>query len=430
MANYDTSFKKLSVEGGNIRKTTSGKFTAEISYKENGKYKRTRKNFSTQEKAESYLKAQAEIREETGLQTFKFSQHQIADFQHALETLSKEGMQDVKLSEIVNYYVERKRVVLEQWTVAEAVEKRLANMQARNLRPASIVSTTKILNVFKTDYASTLVRDLTEEEVSKWIKKQNGGERRMQNVRNELSTLFNFTEENLNAFTNNICKTIKKKQAKIEDVRLAEIMTPKEVENFMRWIEENKPKYIAMFALMFWAGIRPEELTKTENFLKWEDIKFDEENELGTKGVIYVKAKTAKTRKPRKTPISANLMQWLKGVKKESGKIGFAYSSTSEVRREAVKESGLNKWVQDFPRHSYATNAGELHSMHKSAGWIGHVGGIKVFLDSYQGLTSQAQAKEYFNIMPKSFEDMLEGEGKNEVVSIDEEGVTLKTKSK
>lgn len=434
MATFNKQYGMKSVEGGNLRKTQSGKYVAEQNVKVDGKWKIRRKTFETETEAENHLKTRLEEREKHGVNLLALNEWEIADFKESLALMKREGMDSIKIVECVRYYLERNKHNLMQWTVKEAIEKRLADMERRNLRPDSITGTRKILEMFQKDFATKQVRELTEDEISKWIVKQNGGERRMKNIRNELSTLFNFVEANLNEYTNIVCKPVIKSKAKIEDSKHAEIMTPKETEMFMQYLEKNYPQYCASFALMFFAGIRPNEITRTNNPLMWEDINLDEANELGGKGVIYLKSKTAKIRKGRKLPITKNLYYWLNTYKQDSGKIGKAYSGTSEVRRKAWQEVSDKEWIQDYPRHTYATCSGEVYNLHKSAQWMGHTGGIRMYVEHYQGLTTQAKAKEYFNILPakaiKEMEELLDTDNvKASDIKINDDGVTF-TKTK
>lgn len=416
--------------------TIGGKYVAEQNIKIDGAWKVRRKTFETEAGAVEHLQESGESKEKHGTSLLTLKQWELADFQESLAMLKREGLEHVKLVETVKYYIERNKISLEQWTVAEAVQARLADMKRRNLRPDSITGTTKILNRFQKSFGKKRVRGLTQGQIEGWIINQNGSERTKENIRNEISVLLNFCEKKLNDFRNDACKPIPKSEAEIKDAKHAEIMTPAQVQKFMELVETKHLRHAPAFALMFFAGIRPKELTKTDNALTWEDIHLDEPNEIGGKGVIYIKSKTAKIRKGRKIPIMPNLFEWLNLCEEKTGKIGLAYSSTSEVRRAGMKNAKIKDWVQDYPRHSFGTNAGELYSLHKSAQWMGHVGGIKVFVEHYQGLSTQAQAQAYFEILPKAkreekgFNELIKQGEEKEIKNIqfDESGVSWETK--
>jgi hypothetical protein len=66
-----------------------------------------------------------------------------------------------------------------------------------------------------------------------------------------------------------------------------------------------------------------------------------------------------------------------------------------------MKKARLKSWPADGARHTYATAAGELHGLHKAAGWMGHSGTLTVFQSHYRGLMNHRDAEAFFNIYPE-----------------------------
>ncbi|MDF3128724.1 tyrosine-type recombinase/integrase [Kiritimatiellaeota bacterium B1221] len=377
--------------GGIIRKTTAGRWVAEI----NRDNKRRRASFDKISKAKSWIDKETSRRGDQGKDAFTLNRPQLMDAADAIHKLRTGGRKE-SLCNAVDFFLKHHPATDDRLTVEECLTRYETEMKTPSdggtpARPESIRNKRKRLTAFLTLHGERDVREITQADIDTWAKSfAHLAPRTQVNRKAELQSVLNFAEGILPEFKNTVC-TIKQKKKKGGSP--AEILTPEIVEIMLRKLEEKyPPRYAVTFALMNFAGIRPAELTRPDNPLTWESIRLD-------KGKIYVHAHTAKTGDWRDVPIFENLAAWLKRYPGK-GRISPSDSRFREARSVALKAAGLDHWPHDGARHSFGTYAGELHGLHKAAGWMGHTGGLSVFQAHYKGRATPEQAKAFFNIKP------------------------------
>lgn len=188
----------------------------------------------------------------------------------------------------------------------------------------------------------------------------------------------------------NIFKTVK--IAKIlKDKKAIEYMSVQAtIENLQAISDDFKPLY----ALMTFAGIRPEEIisdtgdgSKTD-FLKFSDVDFKRER-------ITIRASVAKTREARIISGIPNLFAWLKPIKEWRA----IYPPTATFNKWYTAKSKLpNAIPHDALRHSFATYAYYFLGVERAVELLGH--DYKTYKKHYKGLTTPEDSADYFSIMP------------------------------
>ena len=174
-----------------------------------------------------------------------------------------------------------------------------------------------------------------------------------------------------------------------------------------------RPEFKPLYALMTFAGIRPEELIFDpnskyikKNILEFQDIDFDRRQ-------IVVRAATSKTRHMRIiSNLPSNIWAWLEPIKKWKA----VYPREIEMLRQAgtrttttnaylqwrkAKDKLPFKVPQDALRHSFATYAYHKIGIEHAVEVMGHVGGYAVFAKHYKGLATPDEAEQYFSILPQ-----------------------------
>lgn len=169
-------------------------------------------------------------------------------------------------------------------------------------------------------------------------------------------------------------------------------------------IMENAGKHSAAFALMLFAGIRPEEISARSNQdrLLWENIQFDEK-------IIRIPGSVSKTGKPRLLEhLPENLWSWL-----SEGKSGPISSVSSTAVTNAAQFAGgflkregdkkqvrIRPWPFDGMRHSFATYHIALHGdPGRTSLILGHEGKTTLLHNNYRGLATKAEAERYFGTL-------------------------------
>lgn len=378
--------------GGRLRKTTAGKWCGEVS--DGGKIRRS--TFDTKAEAKEYISDMKARRNVQGRLAMALTAAQVRDALDGLHRLEAAGM-EANLCHAVDFYIKHNRPHAKDYTFKQALAAYLEELRqptdgGSQARPETLRSKKKRLATFTAKHGRQSVRKITEADVAAWVESFGDiAPRTVLNRRAELQSVFNWCETALPDFVNTVCKV---KQRRKSETAPAEILTPAQARAMLRAMEaDNPPRYAVTLALMLFAGIRPLELLRPDNPLRWENIRLDEKT-------IFIPAKTSKTRTFRTVPITANLAAWLERYPGE-GRIAPSESRFRTARTEAMKKARLKAWPADGARHTYATAAGELHGLHKAAGWMGHSGTLTVFQAHYRGLMNAKNAESFFEIYPE-----------------------------
>jgi len=187
---------------------------------------------------------------------------------------------------------------------------------------------------------------------------------------------------------------IERKPEQVEDVT---IYSPEELQGLMtacRNYGEGLDKACAAcapaFALMAFAGIRPDEVSK----LRWDDISLELEN-------IRIGPSVAKKARRRNVRINATLRAWLEIVPEDEreGKVApprWRYKA-ARVRREAGID-GHEK--QDALRHSFGTYTLAIENdLDALKGDMGHEH-VRVFFEHYHKAMTKREALPYWQVLP------------------------------
>lgn len=309
-------------------------------------------------------------------------------------------------------------------TVADLIERHLADLTARKRRPATIRDRRQRLEHFKTDFGKRAVSAITRDDVSAFLKARATGS--FNNHRLNLSALFSYALKTGAVESNPV--------AAVPGVTVERgephFWTPQTVAALLNAAAEYAPATVPAFALSAFAGLRPKEALE----LDWSNLNLDERS-------IRVPAAVAKKRRARQFAMPENLAVWLRSYARDSGPVAPSLSTmrrwgrrvatvtvlgVAEVKRRkdaargrarksdeakaatwkaierAAKEKAKGKfWPQDVLRHSFAT-----HWMAKEAheGRLAEIMGNSpaVIQRHYKGLTKAASGRDYFEIMPPS----------------------------
>ena len=187
-----------------------------------------------------------------------------------------------------------------------------------------------------------------------------------------------------------------------------QIMTPKETEANINAI---RPEFKPLYALMAFAGIRPEELiydksdknAKSDCF-KFSDIDFERKR-------IIVRASVAKTRETRIITGLANIWPWLEPIKGWKTIYPSEMTMLRPVGKRTTTKNVYQQWIQskktlpypipqDALRHSFASYAYHVFGVEKAVEILGH--DYKVYKKFYKAVATEEDSKAYFSIVPDS----------------------------
>lgn len=180
----------------------------------------------------------------------------------------------------------------------------------------------------------------------------------------------------------------------------AAVFTPAQVQAIL----EGAGRYRSALALMFFAGVRPEEIAgRGKDPLLWSHVNVPEK-------ILRIPANIAKTGKPRilqglpvnqpaeleKRFLPSTLWPWLQpGDPKEP----VCPARTRQAIETAQKITGI--WPHDVTRHTFATYAlAYLADAGLVSEWLGHEGKPTLLHTRYKGLARYEQAAEFWAIKP------------------------------
>ena len=187
-----------------------------------------------------------------------------------------------------------------------------------------------------------------------------------------------------------------------------EFLTVEDAEKILRAAEEIGGEAAAATAILFFAGIRPAELSgkykarkedgtaggEILGGLTWDKVRLDA-------GVIRLDKKVTKTLQARLVPISENLAAWLRAYGEgREGRVVKNPQAWKTMRQRIEARAGV-KWGQDFARHSFATYHFAAHGDRNALeAAMGHGESSTVLEKHYKGLASKAEAAKFWGIRP------------------------------
>ena len=155
-----------------------------------------------------------------------------------------------------------------------------------------------------------------------------------------------------------------------------------------------------VFALMAFAGIRPEEITR----LQWEAIHLDED-------CIIIGGDVAKTRSHRIIPIESNLADWLKTVPEKERTGSITPSNWAKKYQIVRKISGIGKRQQDILRHTFASaHLAAYSDFNTLQAAMGH-GTTEMILKHYKALMKKPEAVKFWSVRPDSTAPQMQAAG-------------------
>jgi integrase len=380
--------------------------------------KHVRLTFPTLKQARNCAFDKSNVAKNHGVKILAFSNKQRNDAVAALKALEPFG---VNLKHAADFYIKHNQVIdhtngteqlLTQYL--EHQEQRVANKEIRERSYSECISH---LTIFKSTMGHLVINTITASDIDKWLDTQKFKPTSRDNHRRYISGFFNWCLEQETVDANPVLRTRKIKKAShtpeiysaedaasIMKASIAFVSAPpidkngkmtriRKVKLDGQMIVPNKNTLIPYMALAFFAGIRPNEITR----LKWKDI------DLALRE-IHVNADASKTSMARIVHISSNLKKWLAQHKGDNSALVFPYSETvlRSWRRAIFKDLDV-KNIQDGARHTFATYYLALNSMDDTIQELGHTD-TKMLFKHYRGLAKnrKAQAKAYFDIEPET----------------------------
>jgi integrase len=345
---------------------------------------RERKTYATLVKAKAAADDKANELLNRGASAFTLTDYQRLDAVEALGLLKNAA----PLADAARCWLRYHHQADQGQTFDALVKAYRADMEKRELRPATLADARKRLTKMAADMGKLPAVRIASVDLENWLDAQDA---KGQNRRNHITVvrgLFNWAVERGELPDNPADKVTMPKVSK----ELPAIFSLATVAKIMHAAESVAPDCVGYLALCFFAGLRP---MNEAGRATWEAIDFENDT-------VRVIPEVAKTRRARLVTIAPNLRDWLQRYRlaNRGGQIAPAYGTLVKRMRAIKKKAGVTTWPEDVARHCFASAHLALHGdIQKTCLELGHASPQMLF-SHYRNVMSATQAAHYFAIRP------------------------------
>lgn len=379
-------------------------------WKENGKWQR--KRFKDLADAEDFAATKRiELRSKgnrTALVQTTLTKDQADEAADALKKLGN----DYTLSQAVEYFLENHRPPEYTIHISEALELYVDDKEREGVRSRTIRGIKGIIRAFSDYSEDPMVHEVSPQKIEMYLRGLRAKDgistakrKTWNNHRNELLQFFQWTaQEDLGTnrpwrFNNPVekIKTFSADRVAEQRPEAATTLPKKVMEIFNHLMNYDEGSLVKVFALAYFAGIRPD----IDGEMGKLSLREDELINLHT-GYISIPADVAKTKHKRSIKISNNLKLWLKAYA-DKPIMPVNFSDKYTIARKPFQLQ------QDEARHSFIS----YHvALHRSVGDAALQAGNseKMVRDHYLNLHTPKEGKTFFCIVP----DMKKGCAKSD----------------
>jgi integrase len=353
------------------------------------------RQFKTSGEAEAFAAVMQVQRENSGLAAFSITDREREDARLALDVLHPLG--DVTLLQAAQFYAKHHRPLGGDISVADLIQKFLAEKRRENLRPRSVADLNHRLNVFERTFGGELVKNISTEAVQRWlVEDETRSEQTKLNFKRVLQGFFNFALRNRYVAANPVSEIT----FRVETGDPA-ILTVEQAQCLLFAAIDNPDLELGPFiTLGLFCGIRSEELAR----LDWRDVNFSE-------GFVTISKRIAKKRRIRNVPLEEVAVAWLQtfGVKRSGpiAPIGILRRFRKLVKASATKAASAappiawpQRWPANAMRHSFASYFfAKTSNAAETCARLGQRSDDVLF-QHYRSLVKRADAERFFQLVP------------------------------
>jgi len=343
--------------------------------------RRSFRHFDTLAKARAHVD-EVEVRSERiGVGAKTLSDAALRDAVAALTRLSSKAT----LTEAADYFMRHEfpsGVIL---TVNELVERYVKSMEKQNRRPAAVEGFKKRAGMFARTFGAEAIHRVKRPQIETWLDAGGWHGLNRRHYVSVVKAMFNHAVEH------ELLEASPATRIELPAVEGTEpeIMSPEAVRLLLHTAETVAPQIVPALAVSFFAGVRPDELSK----LLWSDIKLG-----SAEPVVHVGARIAKKRHRRNVDIHANLAAWLGRYRRTEGRVSLTLSNHRRHLAKVIERCKV-KVPYNGGRHAFASYALVEHGLDDTVRWLGHSDSA-LLLDTYKGTVTREAARAYWQIVP------------------------------
>lgn len=306
---------------------------------------------------------------------------QTMDALRAIERLAENGITDVSLEKVVMMALPL-LLARGQHVTVDKLCADFAAVKAAGWSKLSARNFASVSKTFLAEFSGTALSDITAAVLEDWLSKAGGSAGNRNFLTRTLRPAFSWAVRR-----DMLSESPFGKLEKVKAVRKGgvDVFTPDEARNLMGVCPAD---CVASYALLLFAGIRPDELKR----LHWGDVRAD---------FVHISPAIAKTAQVRNVSIEPNLRAWLDSTGEHAPDEPVCPANWSRKSRVIRKAAGIGE-RRDTARHSYASYWLAMHKdEHALKLNMGHSRGSDTLFVHYRAAVTPAQAAEYWGILPQ-----------------------------
>lgn len=290
--------------------------------------------------------------------------------------------------EVLERFIKEHAAALSGWTVNEAIDKRLHEIDRSGLSKRYYDGTAGRLRIFGKDFGKRPVSGIKRPEIEFWLHRKASAPATFSSYQRLLHGLFECALRHEKATVNPAAGI----RAPKHRAAPPGILTPAQCRALLAACP---PEILPAVAIQGFAGLRRAEVER----LQWADVKM-------SKGLIDLSATVTKTASRRLVEMPRNLIAWLLPLARPAGPVTPSPQIYRDRLDAARTAAGIKSWPSNCLRHSAASYKCALEpDLHKVAQWLGN--SAEILLRNYRELVESAAAKEWFAIAPDTKRKIL-----------------------
>lgn len=377
---------------------------------------RKRKQFATQEEAETFAAGELETLRDHGREFQSLGPAEKREVAMVIDLLRPSG---ISLLEAAQFALKHMRPTTGDRTVQQVVNELQAQkkgwLESGSIRPKSEQDFRGRSDRFAEYFGDLVVRNLTLEDIKAWLRSLKLSGRSTKNYRMVAAEVMRYAQQRGYRLDNPLAGFTRADKRELEPQsdssgREPAILKPSEAEHLVKTAFAHPELDLgAAVVLGLFCGIRTEELKR----LQWDAVRMDEPTPF-----VKIDKRIAKKRRIRNVDIPANAVAWLRLWPKKQGSIARNAYATDFTKRFAkltalagfIRKDPAGKsvstWNENAMRHSfgsylYAATGDSL----RTAAQLGHKASDQTLFDHYRALATKTEAAAYFSILPISRSD-------------------------
>ena len=298
------------------------------------------------------------------------------------EHLSESGIVGFALKDAIDHYSAHLKALSTSRTVQKAAEELIELREAEGKSRAHVADLKCRLLRFARSHKGRLAASIKTADINAWLLGIKCEPQTRKNHRCAVHNLFSFCVSRGYAASNPVTQAAK---VKVPPGSIG-ILSVSEAHRLLLACPQD---ILPAVAVGLFAGLRREEIAR----LDWREVDLD-------RGYIEVKAAKSKTARRRLVEISPNLHAWLAPRRQLAGPLSPAHSTYRRRFAVAVKAAGIDRWLSNALRHSFASYHLAFHqNAAVTALQLGHTES-KLLFEHYRELVHPEDAKAFWQITP------------------------------